>query len=70
MNEENSKLRTRMWVTGDSDFNKRFSDWANSKGMIAEDLHRIILEDAMQHGTLSFFVERGYQNIQLEHQTR
>lgn len=68
--EKTSKSRIRMWVKGDSEFNQQFVEWAKSKGMIAEDLHRMILDEAMQHRNTPSFGECGYQSRQLEHETQ
>lgn len=58
------KQRTRLWVQGDSEYKKKWNEWAKSQGVIAEDMLRKIVDKAMEHGKVSFDVECGYQNSQ------
>lgn len=69
MKEKTPKSRTRMWVSGDSEYNQQFIKWAKSQGMIAEDLLRMIVDNAMQHGTVSFVVDGGYEISRAETET-
>jgi hypothetical protein len=64
------KQRTRLWVTGDSDYKKRWNDWARDQGVIAEDMLRKLIDKAMQHGKISFDVDCGYENSQSDNAKR
>jgi methionyl-tRNA synthetase len=62
------KQRTRLWVTGDSEYKQQFVEWAKSQGVIAEDMLRKIIDQAMEHGKVSFSVDCGYQNSQQDNE--
>lgn len=64
--DKSSKSRVRMWVKGDSEFNQQYVEWAKSLGMIAEDLHRMILDEAMQRRNMISFGDCGSHNSQME----
>ena len=64
------KTRTRLWVNGDTEYKQQFVDWAKSQGVIAEDMLRKIMDQAMAHGKVSFDVECGYKNSQPEQETQ
>lgn len=63
------KQRTRLWVKGDSQYKEKWTEWARNQGVIAEDFLRKVLDKTMEHGSVSFDVECGYENSQSDNQT-
>lgn len=62
--KKSPKERTRLWVTGNSEFKAEWNQWAKDQGVIAEDMLRKIVEKTMAHGKVSLDVECGYENSQ------